>query len=321
MVLSARRAVHLRAPRTPRAIAGIPGRRSGAAEFLAAGVCGSDLPGFRGTQGKLPGDTGASAAEMDGFPIHEIVGEVHREPSPRAPPRRPRRRLGVGIRRPDGARDRRRRWPGALRPLADTGTRRRTATAGLRAVRRRAAAGPGRPPRRRDRPGLDRAAVLLCGQGAGASHVTGVDPVDRAALGAGVRGGHRGARHQRPLGPPSRRRRQARRRHRGGRPSGGDAGPRHRGRGLRRHGVLLRGARRRHLPDQHAHDAAQQPDAEIRCDAGSSAGAGRGRRVRPRASRPAAAYLTHTFGVDDVQSAFELACRPTPGRVKIAIVE
>ncbi len=25
-------------------------------------------------------------------------------------------------------------------------------------------------------------------------------------------------------------------------------------------------ARRRQLPDQHAHDAAQQPDAEIRCD-------------------------------------------------------
>ena len=44
--------------------------------FLAAGVCGSDLPGFRGTKGRLPGDTGVSAAEMDGFPIHEVVGEV-----------------------------------------------------------------------------------------------------------------------------------------------------------------------------------------------------------------------------------------------------
>ena len=44
--------------------------------FLAAGICGSDLPGFRGTKGKLPGDTGACAAEMDGFPIHEIAGEV-----------------------------------------------------------------------------------------------------------------------------------------------------------------------------------------------------------------------------------------------------
>jgi threonine dehydrogenase-like Zn-dependent dehydrogenase len=32
-------------------------------------------------------------------------------------------------------------------------------------------------------------------------------------------------------------------------------------------------------------------------------------------------YLTHTFGIDDVQSAFELACRPSPERVKIAIVE
>ena len=33
------------------------------------------------------------------------------------------------------------------------------------------------------------------------------------------------------------------------------------------------------------------------------------------------AYVTHTFGVDDVQAAFELACRPTPERIKIAIVE
>jgi len=44
--------------------------------FVAAGVCGSDLPGFRGAKGRLPGDTGTSAAEMDGFPIHEVVGEV-----------------------------------------------------------------------------------------------------------------------------------------------------------------------------------------------------------------------------------------------------
>ena len=38
----------------------------------AAAIC----PGFRGAKGRLPGDTGTSAAEMDGFPIHEIVGEV-----------------------------------------------------------------------------------------------------------------------------------------------------------------------------------------------------------------------------------------------------
>jgi threonine dehydrogenase-like Zn-dependent dehydrogenase len=32
-----------------------------------------------------------------------------------------------------------------------------------------------------------------------------------------------------------------------------------------------------------------------------------------------ATYLTHTFGVDDVQQAFDLACRPVAERVKIAI--
>ncbi len=44
--------------------------------FMAAGVCGSDLPGFRGFQGRLARDAGTSVADMDGFPIHEIVGEV-----------------------------------------------------------------------------------------------------------------------------------------------------------------------------------------------------------------------------------------------------
>jgi hypothetical protein len=32
-------------------------------------------------------------------------------------------------------------------------------------------------------------------------------------------------------------------------------------------------------------------------------------------------YLTHTFGVDDVHGAFELACRPVPERIKIAIAD
>jgi threonine dehydrogenase-like Zn-dependent dehydrogenase len=32
------------------------------------------------------------------------------------------------------------------------------------------------------------------------------------------------------------------------------------------------------------------------------------------------AYVTHTFGVDEVQAAFELACKPDPERIKIAIV-
>ena len=45
-------------------------------KLLAAGICGSDLPGFKGVQGRLPGDTGTQAAEMAGFPVHEIAGEV-----------------------------------------------------------------------------------------------------------------------------------------------------------------------------------------------------------------------------------------------------
>jgi L-iditol 2-dehydrogenase len=44
--------------------------------FLAAGVCGSDMPAFRGVRGRLPGDDGRSGAEKDGYPIHEVVGEV-----------------------------------------------------------------------------------------------------------------------------------------------------------------------------------------------------------------------------------------------------
>ncbi|OBI88338.1 zinc-binding dehydrogenase [Mycobacterium asiaticum] len=45
-------------------------------KFQAAGICGSDLPGFRGAKGRLPGDDGRSAADKDGFPIHEVAGEV-----------------------------------------------------------------------------------------------------------------------------------------------------------------------------------------------------------------------------------------------------
>lgn len=44
--------------------------------FRAAGLCGSDLPPFRGVRGKIAGDAGQCAAEKPGFPIHEVVGEV-----------------------------------------------------------------------------------------------------------------------------------------------------------------------------------------------------------------------------------------------------
>ena len=52
-------------------------------QFLAAGVCGSDLPAFRGAKGRLPGDDGRSAAEKAGFPIHEVAGEVIASRHPR----------------------------------------------------------------------------------------------------------------------------------------------------------------------------------------------------------------------------------------------
>lgn len=44
--------------------------------FVAAGVCGSDMPAFRGVRGRLPGDDGRSGAEKDGYPIHEVLGDV-----------------------------------------------------------------------------------------------------------------------------------------------------------------------------------------------------------------------------------------------------
>src|SRR5690625_613836 len=55
-------------------------------DFVDAGVCGSDLPAFRGAQGRLPGDDGAGAAEKNGFPIHEIVGDVIASRHPRHRP-------------------------------------------------------------------------------------------------------------------------------------------------------------------------------------------------------------------------------------------
>ena len=44
--------------------------------FLAAGVCGSDMPAFRGVRGVLLDDDGRSGPEKDGFSVHEIAGEV-----------------------------------------------------------------------------------------------------------------------------------------------------------------------------------------------------------------------------------------------------
>jgi len=77
VVLPACRAIHVREKRICRTSPlSVSAKSQLLLRFLGAGSCGSDIPGFRGTQGRLPGDTGASVAGMDGFPIHEIVGEV-----------------------------------------------------------------------------------------------------------------------------------------------------------------------------------------------------------------------------------------------------
>ena len=122
---------------------------------------------------------------MDGFPIHEIVGEVLASRHPDHRRGRPRGGLGVRLRRPDGARGRRRQRAGALRPVADPRAGGRAAAAGLRSVRRSNSF--------RDLAGRH---VAVIGQGSigllfsyvakavGARHVTGVDPIDRDDLGA-----------------------------------------------------------------------------------------------------------------------------------------
>ena len=151
--------------------------------FLAAGVCGSDLPGFRGAKGRLPGDTGASAAEMDGFPIHEVVGEViasrHRS-------------HGIGDRVvgwasgfdglmehvvADG--DGLAPFDPALTPQHAVGA----ATAGVRALRARAASEAARVATSRS---SARARSACCSpmrpRRRAPRHVTGVDPVDRDGI-------------------------------------------------------------------------------------------------------------------------------------------
>ena len=156
---------------------------------------------------------------------------------------------------------------------------------------------------------------------AGAAHVTGVDPVDRDAVGQGVRRRHRRARHQRPVGEPP---------EPGCRPDivieavGHQVAtlePRDRGGGVRRHGLLFR------CPDDDSYPISMRTMLRNNLTLKSGVTLDR-RRVLAAADEFARAhpellpdYLTHTFGVDEVQAAFELACRPAPERIKIAIVE
>jgi L-iditol 2-dehydrogenase len=287
--------------------------------FLAAGVCGSDLPGFRGTKGRLPGDTGASAAEMDGFPIHEVVGEViasrHRS-------------HGIGDRVVGWASG----FDGLMEHVVADGDG--LATFDLALAPQHAVA---LQPLAcvlyalEQLPDFKGSDVAVIGQGSigllfsyaakalGARHVTGVDPIDRDEIGKefGVDTIVRATSdrwvshldsHDRPdivieavghqVGTLGHAVEAA--------AFGGtvfyfgvaddDSYPISMRTMLRNNLTLKSGVtldRRRML-----------------CTANEFA------RTHPELLP---AYITHTFGVDDVQAAFELACRPTPERIKIAI--
>ena len=287
--------------------------------FLAAGVCGSDLPAFRGTKGRLAFDTGTSAADKEGFPVHEIVGEV-------LVSRHPEHAIGDrvvgwasgfdglmeqvvadgnGLARYDPA-----LTPAqavALQPLACV----------LYAVEQL--------------PDLHDKHVAVIGQGsigllftylakvAGAGRVTGVDPVDREAIGPkfGVdtvirATSDRWVSHLTAGEKPD---------------------------------VVIEAVGHQVGTLGHAIEAAAfggtvfyfgVPDDDtypisirtmLRNNLTLKSGVTLNRcRVLAEADAFARAhpdllpnYLTHTFGVDDVQAAFDLASRPTPGRIKIAI--
>lgn len=288
--------------------------------FLAAGVCGSDLPGFRGTQGRLPGDTGVSTCEIPGFPIHEIAGEVI---ASRHPQHHPGDRVvgwasgfdglqarvtadGDGLALYDAALEP--RHAVALQPLAcvlyaveQLGdlTGRRVAVIGQGSI------------------GL---LFSYVAKAAGAAHVTGVDPVDRELVGKefGVDTVVRATsdRWIRHLGADD------------------------------RADVVIEAVGHQVATLNHAIEATAfggtvfyfgVPDddsypinmrAMLRNNLTLKSGVTLDRR-RMLARADAFArehsdlltrYLTHTFGADEAQAAFELACRPAPERIKIAIV-
>jgi threonine dehydrogenase-like Zn-dependent dehydrogenase len=287
--------------------------------FLAAGVCGSDLPAFRGAQGRLPGDTGASAAEMPGFPVHEVVGDVL---ASRHPDHQPGDRV-VG-------------WASAFDGLME-----RVATDGDGLAPYDAALDPAHAIALQplacvlyaleQLPDLYGRHVAVIGQGsigllfsyaakvAGAGRVTGVDPIDRDGI-ANTFGvdtvvratSDRWLRHLAPNDRPD---------------------------------IVIEAVGHQVATLGHAIEATAPggtvfyfgvADDEtypismrtmLRNNLTLKSGVTLDRRrVLDLASafvadhpELLAAYVTHTFGIDDVQAAFELACRPTPERVKIAI--
>jgi L-iditol 2-dehydrogenase len=289
--------------------------------FLAAGICGSDLPPFRGVRGKIPGDCGAGAAEKAGFPIHEVVGEVLAS-------RHPDHRIG----------DRVVGWASGFDGLMELVV---ADGDGL------ASYDPTLTPQHaiglqplacvlyalEQLPHLAGRDVAIIGQGsigllfsyvakaAGARHVTGVDPVDRDDVGKafGVdtfarATSDRWVSHLTPNDKAD---------------------------------IVIEAVGHQVATLGHAIDAAafggtvfyfgvaddDSYPISIRTMLRNNLTLKSGvtlerRRVLRCADAFARAhpellamYLTHTFGVDDVQAAFELACRPAPQRIKIAIAE
>lgn len=287
--------------------------------FEAGGICGSDLPGFRGSQGRLPGDTGCSAAGMDGFPIHEVAGEVLASAHPA---HRVGDRVvgwasgfdglmervvadGDGLAAYDPALSS--QHAVALQPLACV----------LYAVEQLG--------------DLTDKHVAVIGQGSigllfsrvvkafGAAHVTGVDPVDRSGV-ANAFGVDTAVR------------------------ATSDRWVRHLS--ADRPDVVIEAVGHQVATLGHAIEAAAfggtvfyfgVPDDDsypismrnmLRNNLTLKSGVTlERRRVLAAAGEFAAAYpdllpayVTHTFAATDVQRAFELACRPTPDRVKIVLV-
>ena len=287
--------------------------------FLAAGICGSDVPGFKGVQGRLPGDTGALAAEMAGFPVHEIVGEVI---ATAHPDHRTGDRVAGWASGFDGLMeyvtsdgDGLAPYDPALSPAHAVGLQ------PLACILYTLEQLPPLPGRR----------VAVIGQGSigllfsyvakafGAAHVTGVDPIYRDDIAAkfGVdtvvrTTSDRWITHLSPHDKPD---------------------------------VVIEAVGHQVATLNHAVAAAAfggtvfyfgVPDDDsypismrtmLRNNLTLKSGVTMDRR-RVLVAADAFArehpdllstYITHTFGVDEVQEAFEFACRPTPGRVKIAI--
>jgi L-iditol 2-dehydrogenase len=289
--------------------------------FLAAGICGSDLPGFRGAKGRLPGDTGTRAAEMDGFPIHEVVGEVIAS-------RHPAHQLG----------DRVVGWASGF-----DGLMQRVVADGNGLAPYDPALSPahavGLQPLAcvlyaiEQLPELRGRHVAVLGQGSigllfsyaakatGAAHVSGVDPVDRDAVGpvfgvdTVVRAtSDRWVSHLKPDDKPD---------------------------------IVIEAVGHQVATLNHAVEAAAfggtvfyfgvadddsypiSMRTMLRNNLTLKSGVTLDRRRMLDSAGIFARehpellphYLTHTFGVDDVQAAFEVACLPSPDRIKIAIVE